>query len=64
MVKIFECGSVVPGCKFVIHAEERDDALDKAVEHLHSVHDIEHFSAQLKERICAVIRDASVRPIG
>jgi len=64
MAKVFECGSVVPGCKFVIHAEERDDVLGQAVEHLHSFHDIEHLSDQLRARICAVIREGSVKPIG
>src|SRR5215831_9350869 len=36
MVHVFECGSVVPGCKFVIHADERDEVLAKAIEHMYS----------------------------
>jgi predicted small metal-binding protein len=47
----------VPGCRFVIHAEERDEVLLKAVEHMHSFHEIEHLSEPLKARIRAAIRE-------
>jgi predicted small metal-binding protein len=57
MANVFECGSVVPGCRFVIHAEERDEVLLKAVEHMHSFHDIEHLSEPLKARIRAAVRE-------
>ena len=60
MVHVFECGSVVPGCTFVIHADERDEVLIKAIDHMYSFHDIEHLSAPLKARIRAVIREESV----
>jgi predicted small metal-binding protein len=63
MVKVFECASVVPGCKFVIHAEERDEVLVQAIEHLHSFHDIGHLSEPLKARIRAVIKDETVVPM-
>jgi len=57
MESVFECGSVVPGCRFVIHADERDEVLAKAIEHMHSFHEIEHLSEPLKARIRAAIRE-------
>ena len=59
MVKVYECASVMAGCKFVIHAQEGDEVLVKAVEHLHSFHDVEHLSDDLKARVHAVIKDES-----
>ena len=56
--KVFECGTVVPGCKFVLHGETVDELLVIAAEHVHSVHGIDHLSEELKARIRSVIRDA------
>jgi predicted small metal-binding protein len=58
MVSFYECGSVVPGCRFVAHNENREDLLIIAIEHLHRVHEIEHLSEPVKARIRAVIREA------
>jgi predicted small metal-binding protein len=58
MLNVYECASVVPGCRFVAHSESRDDVLVIAIEHLHRVHDIEHLSDSLKARIRAVIKEA------
>ena len=60
MLSVYECGSVVPGCRFVAHSESRDDVLVIAIEHMHRVHEIEHISESLKARIRAVIREAPV----
>jgi predicted small metal-binding protein len=60
MLSVYECGSVVPGCRFVAHSESRDDLLITAVEHVHRVHDIEHISDPLKARIRAVIKEVLV----
>jgi predicted small metal-binding protein len=57
MVKVFECGSVVPGCRFVAHDESRDELVVTAVEHLHRVHEIEQLSESLKARVRAIIKD-------
>lgn len=64
MVKVYECAAVMAGCRFVIHAEDSDEVLIKAVEHLHSFHDIEHLSDHMKARLHAIIRDESERPLG
>ena len=60
MSSVYECGSVVPGCRFVAHSESRDDVLVIAIEHMHRVHEIEHLSDLLKARIRAVIKEAPV----
>ena len=57
MMKVFECGAVVPGCKFVAHDENRDELVVTAVEHLHRVHEIEQLSESLKARVRAIIKD-------
>lgn len=60
MLSVYECASVIPGCRFVAHSEHRDDVLAAAVEHMHQVHDIEHLSDSLKARIRTVIKEAPV----
>jgi predicted small metal-binding protein len=57
MSKILECGVIVPGCKIVIHGDDEDDVVTKAVQHLHTVHNIEHVSEQLRARIRAAIKE-------
>jgi predicted small metal-binding protein len=57
MGKVFECGSVVPGCRFVIHADGDDELMMKAMAHARAEHGIEHMSEHLKARVRAAIRD-------
>ena len=57
MAKVIECGSVVPGCNFVIHGADEAEIVAKMAEHLRSTHEVEYLSEQLKARIHAVIRD-------
>jgi predicted small metal-binding protein len=61
MLSIYDCGSVVPGCRFVAQSESRDDVLVIAIEHMHRVHEIDHLSDSLKARIRAVIKEAPAR---
>ena len=62
MPSVYECGSVIPGRKFVAHSESRNDVVVIAVEHLHRVHEIEHISESLKARLRDVIMKVPVRP--
>lgn len=55
MAKVFECGAVVPGCKYVAHGEDASDLMINAAEHLRSSHEIENLSDQLKAKIRAAI---------
>jgi predicted small metal-binding protein len=57
MSKVLQCGSVVPGCRFVIHADNDDELMMKAMAHARAEHGIEHMSEQLKARMLAAIRD-------
>ena len=61
MLSIYDCGSVVPGCRFIAQSESREDVLVIAIEHLHRVHEIDHLSESLKARLRTVIKEAPVR---
>jgi predicted small metal-binding protein len=57
MSKVLQCGSVVPGCRFVIHADNDHELMMKAMAHARAEHGIEHMSERLKARMLAAIRD-------
>jgi predicted small metal-binding protein len=57
MSKTLECGSVVPGCKFVMHGDSEEELMMKEVEHARVAHDIEHISERLRARIRAAINE-------
>jgi len=57
MSKILECGTVVPGCKFVIHGESEEDVMMKAAEHARAVHGVDHMSEALRAKVREAIRD-------
>ncbi len=61
MAKVFECGSVVPGCEFVLHDEDESELMIRAVEHMRSTHEVEHISEPLVTRIRSVIKDDRLR---
>ena len=63
MPSVYECGSVVPGCRFVAHSESRDGVVVIAIEHLHRVHEIEHISDPLKARIRDVIKEVPIKEV-
>jgi predicted small metal-binding protein len=57
MSKVLECGSIVPGCKVVIHGDSEEDLMMKAMEHARAAHGVEHMSEQLKAHIRAAINE-------
>jgi predicted small metal-binding protein len=57
MTKVFECGSVVPGCNSVLHEEDENELMIRAVEHMRSMHEVQHVSEHLVTRIRSVIKD-------
>jgi predicted small metal-binding protein len=61
MAKVFECGSVVPGCESVLHDRDEDELMIRAVEHMRSTHEVEHISEQLVTRIRSVIKEERPR---
>ena len=58
MLSVYECSSVVPGCRFVAHGENKESLLVLAIEHMHQVHEMARLSDSLKARIHAAIREA------
>lgn len=60
MSKVFECGSVFPGCKFVIHGDGEDEVMLKAMEHARVEHNSAYMSGRLKARIRAAVKDERV----
>ena len=61
MTKVFECGSVVPGCGSVLHDEDENELMIRAVEHMRSTHEVEHISEPLVTRIRSVIKEERPR---
>jgi predicted small metal-binding protein len=56
MALVLECGSIFPGCRFVVHAEDEDELLVKLAEHARATHEFERLSEPLKERVRNAIR--------
>jgi predicted small metal-binding protein len=57
MTKSLKCGTVVPGCEFVVHAESDAELLAKLADHARMAHEIEHFSEPLKAKILAAAEE-------
>ena len=56
--KVLQCGSIVPGCKFVAHAEDENEMMVVMADHARSVHDVDHLSEEMKAKIRAAMKDA------
>lgn len=54
--KILLCGTVFPGCEFVMHGEKEADVLAKLAEHARTAHGVEHLSDALRAKILASVR--------
>jgi predicted small metal-binding protein len=59
MTKELKCGTVVPGCEYVVHAETDAELLAKIADHARAAHDIEHISEPLRTKILAAARSNS-----
>jgi predicted small metal-binding protein len=58
MKKELECGTVVPGCEYKIHAETEGELLVKLADHARAAHGIERISDGLKAKVLAAMREA------
>ncbi|MFN7101431.1 MAG: DUF1059 domain-containing protein [Pseudorhizobium sp.] len=56
-MRLFECGTLVPGCAWHTRANEDAEVVRRAVEHLRSVHGEEIIRENMVENIKARIRD-------
>ena len=57
MKKELRCGSVIPGCEFVVHAESEAELLVKTAEHARTVHGIDRISYQMAAKILSASRE-------
>lgn len=56
-MRLFECGTLVPGCAWHTRANEDAELVRRAVEHLRTVHGEEIIRENMVENIKARIRD-------
>ncbi|CAN7411242.1 MULTISPECIES: DUF1059 domain-containing protein [Neorhizobium] len=56
-MRLFECGTLVPGCQWHTRADEDAEVVRRAVEHLRTVHGEEIIRENMVENIKARIRD-------
>ncbi|HEX5933498.1 MAG TPA: DUF1059 domain-containing protein [Pseudorhizobium sp.] len=56
-MRLFECGTLVPGCSWHTRAEEDAEVVRRAVEHLRTTHGEEIIRENMVENIKSRIRD-------
>jgi predicted small metal-binding protein len=58
-MRLFECGTLVPGCEWHTRAQEDAEVVRRAVEHLRSTHGEQMIRENMVENIKARIREES-----
>ncbi|WJH40417.1 DUF1059 domain-containing protein [Aliirhizobium terrae] len=61
-MRLFECGTLVPGCQWHTRAEEDAEVVRRAVEHMRSAHGEEIIRENMVENIKARIRNEQNAP--
>ena len=61
-MRLFECGTLVPGCDWHTRAPEDAEVVRRAVEHMRQVHGETHIRENMVEHIKARIRDDKTEP--
>ncbi|MFB9952270.1 DUF1059 domain-containing protein [Rhizobium puerariae] len=56
-MRLFECGTFVPGCQWHTRADEDAEVVRRAVEHMRNVHGEEIIRENMVENIKARIRN-------
>jgi predicted small metal-binding protein len=56
LMKVFECGTLVPGCEWHTRADEEAEVVRRAVEHMRTVHGETVIRENMVENIKARIR--------
>jgi len=59
-MKSFECGTLVPGCRWHTEAEDAAEVVRRAAEHLRTVHQEEMVRPNMVEQIKARVHDKGV----
>jgi predicted small metal-binding protein len=58
-MRLFECGTLVPGCQWHARAEEDAEVVRRAVDHLRGTHGEETIRENMVDNIKARIREES-----
>jgi predicted small metal-binding protein len=61
-MRLFECGTLVPGCQWHTRADEDAEVVRRAVEHMRSAHGEEIIRENMVENIKARIRNEQNAP--
>ena len=56
-MKAFECGTLVPGCRWHTEAEESAEVVRRAAEHLRSAHGEQEIRPNMVEQIKARVHE-------
>lgn len=56
-MRLFECGTLVPGCEWHTRAEEDAEVIRRAVEHLRGIHGEQMIRETMVDHIKSRIRD-------
>ncbi|MGK6312459.1 DUF1059 domain-containing protein [Neorhizobium sp. DT-125] len=56
-MRLFECGTLVPGCQWHTRADQDAEVVRRAVEHMRTAHGEEIIRENMVENIKARIRD-------
>ncbi|MCO5730433.1 DUF1059 domain-containing protein [Rhizobium sp. SSA_523] len=58
-MRLFECGTLVPGCDWHTRADEDAEVVRRAVDHMRNVHGETYIRENMVDNIKARIRDDS-----
>ena len=61
-MRLFECGTLVPGCEWHTRAENDAEVVRRAVDHLRQTHGEDTIRETMVNNIKARIRDTAVEP--
>ncbi|OLP59396.1 small metal-binding protein [Xaviernesmea oryzae] len=61
-MRLFECGTLVPGCEWHTRADSDAEVVRRAVDHLRQTHGEETIRETMVENIKARIRDDAPQP--
>jgi predicted small metal-binding protein len=56
-MRLFECGTLVPGCEWHTRSEEDAEVVRRAIEHMRGIHGEETIRENMVDNIKARIRD-------
>lgn len=61
MAKSLHCNDVIPGCRYVAHADTEEEIMRQTSEHARLEHKIRRITPEIAAMVRAAIRDDSAR---